>query len=115
MYQSAYSDVMTVSGSAGRRREREALDRALNLLNEARATGLRSACGAEAVFFTNRVWSYLIEDLSLSENELPEGVRADLISIGFFIIRRLEAVRVGDTTALDDVVEVMSLIRDGLE
>jgi flagellar biosynthesis activator protein FlaF len=114
MYQTAYSDIIEAGSSASRRREWEALDRSIALLREARAQGFRTPRGAEAIFFTNRVWSFMIEDLSLADNDLPEDVRANLISIGIYVIRQLGTVRAGDAAAADDIIEVTTLIRDGL-
>jgi flagellar biosynthesis activator protein FlaF len=114
MYHSAYAEIMDAGNGASRRREREALDRAITLMGEARQQGPRSVRGAEAIFYTNRVWAFLVEDLSLSDNDLPDEVRANLISLGIYVIRKLDAVRAGDAEALDDIIDITLLIRDGL-
>ncbi|MCU0831068.1 MAG: flagellar biosynthesis regulator FlaF [Rhizobiaceae bacterium] len=115
MYHSAYADIMDAGSSVSRRREREALDRAITLMQQAREQGPRSPRGAEAIFYTNRVWAFLVEDLSLADNDLPDEVRANLISLGIYVIRKLGAVRGGDTEALDDIIDITQLIRDGLQ
>jgi flagellar protein FlaF len=114
MYKSAYAEIIETGGAATRRREREALERSIDLLKQARAVGFRSPRGAEAVFYTNRVWSFMIEDLSLADNDLPEDVRANLISIGIYVIRQLDAVRSGQEDSADDIIEITGIIKDGL-
>ena len=42
----------------------------------------------EALFFVNRVWVRFIEDLGSPENELEQELRANLISIGIWVLRR---------------------------
>ena len=115
MYQSAYNDIMEAGAATTRMREKEALERSLTLLRQARETGFRSHRGAEAIYTTNRVWSFLIEDLSLSDNELPDAVRANLISIGIHVLKRLSDLRGGDTAAADDIIDITEIIQEGLK
>ncbi len=114
MYQSAYNDMMEAGASSTRLREKEALERSVVLLKLAREAGFRSLRGAEAIYTTNRVWSFLIEDLSLSDNELPDAVRANLISIGIHVLKRLADLRAGDTIAADEIIEITEIIQGGL-
>jgi flagellar biosynthesis activator protein FlaF len=114
MYQSAYQDIMEAGASSTRSREREALERSVVLLKLARETGFRSHRGAEAIYTANRVWSFLIEDLSLSDNELPDEVRANLISIGIHVLKRLADLRAGEAEAVDDIIEITEIIQGGL-
>lgn len=115
MYQTAYADIIDAGSSATRRREREALDRSLRLLRDARAAGFRTPRGAEAIFYVNRVWSFMIEDLSLADNDLPDEVRANLISIGIYVIRALDRLRAGEENVADDIIDITTIIRDGLQ
>jgi flagellar biosynthesis activator protein FlaF len=114
MYQSAYNDIMEAGAASTRSREKEALERSLNLLRHARDVGFRSHRGIEAIYTTNRVWSFLIEDLSLSDNELPDAIRANLISIGIHVLKRLADLRAGESAAADDIIEITEIIQGGL-
>jgi flagellar biosynthesis activator protein FlaF len=114
MFASAYADTIEHSAVMSRSREREALQHSVALLQKARDSGFRTVAGAEAIYTANRVWSYLIEDLSLSENELPDEVRANLISIGIHVLRQLSRLRSGDTSAADDIIEITNIIEGGL-
>ena len=114
MYQSAYHDIMEAGASSTRMREKEALERSVELLKQARNVGFRSHRGIEAIYATNRVWSFLIEDLSLSDNELPDEIRANLISIGIHVLKRLADLRGGEAAAADDIIEITEIIQGGL-
>ena len=54
---------------------------------------MRSREAIEAVLFVRRLWGILIEDLARPENDLPQTLRADLISIGLWIMREAEQIR----------------------
>lgn len=114
MFQSAYNSISELGATTTRSREKEALARSVSLLRQAREAGYKTRCGADAIYMTNRVWSYLIEDLSLSDNELPDAVRANLISIGIHVLKRLSDLRGGDTDAADDIIEITEIIQEGL-
>jgi flagellar biosynthesis activator protein FlaF len=114
MLANSYADAVEQGGVASRARERAALARAADLLRAAQKAGLRTVAGAEAVYAVNRVWSFLIEDLSLSDNELPDDLRANLISIGIHVLRLLDRIRSGDSGAAEEVIEISDIIIGGL-
>jgi flagellar biosynthesis activator protein FlaF len=114
VFHSAYKNIAESGANTTRRRESEALERSVALLKLARDSGFRTHRGAEAIYTTNRVWSFLIEDLSLSDNELPDAVRANLISIGIHVLKRLSDLRAGEVGAADDIIEITQIIQGGL-
>ena len=65
--------------------------------------------------FTNRIWTYLLNDLADPENSLPDDLRASLISIGIWILRETDAVRLGDSDAIGEIKDITTIIRDGLK
>jgi flagellar protein FlaF len=69
----------------------------------------------EALHFTNRVWTALLEDLSSDENALPKELRANLISIGLWLLRETEDIRQGRSNNFDGLIEVSQIIRDGIQ
>ncbi len=69
----------------------------------------------EALHFLNRVWTSLIEDLGSPENALPKELRANLISIGLWLLREAEDVRQGRSDNFDGLIEVSQIIRDGIQ
>lgn len=115
MYQFSYSEIQEESGADAREREREALDRAIELMERAENAGIHSQATAEAIYATRTLWSILVEDLASPENSLSEDLRASLISIGLWVMREAEAIRLGRTKSFRGIIDVTAMIREGLE
>src|SRR5471030_2251696 len=115
MYQFSYAEVAEESPQEMRGMERQVLDQAVELLRIARATGPGSRELVDALFFTRRLWSIFMDDLANPENELPEELRAGLISIGIWMVKEIELIRSGKTTYLRAMIEITEIIRDGLK
>jgi len=115
MYQFSYADIQTDSIADAKDRERQLLDRSIDLLLAAQDAGLESHQAIEAIHFMNRVWTTFIEDLGSAENELPKELRANLISVGLWLLREGEAVRQGSSDNFDGLIEVSQIIRDGIQ
>ncbi|ALN74140.1 MULTISPECIES: flagellar biosynthesis regulator FlaF [unclassified Aureimonas] len=114
MYQFSYAEVTQDSSATAREREREALDRMVDALKRADAAGPRSREAIEAIYLTRNLWSILVEDLATPGNALPEELRASLISIGLWVMREAEAIRLGQRESFSTMIEVTTMIRDGL-
>ncbi len=115
MYQFSYADIQTDSVADAKDRERQLLTRSIDLLTAAAAAGRESMEAVEALHFTNRVWTAFIEDLSSSENALPKELRANLISIGLWLLREAEDIRQGRADNFEGLIEVSQIIRDGIK
>jgi flagellar biosynthesis activator protein FlaF len=115
MYQFSYAEVLDETPSGARERERLAIARSIELFEAAEQGGLRSREAIEAVLFARRLWGVLLEDLASVENDLPKALRADLISIGLWIMREAEAIRLEKSANFRGIIEVSAAIRDGLE
>lgn len=114
MHQFSYADIVGDAVSLSRQHEAMAMDRAVELLELAKPKGSRSREAIEAVLYLRRLWSYLIEDLAQPENDLPEALRADLISIGLWIIKEAEQIRRNESENFDGLIEINGIIRAGL-
>lgn len=115
MYQFSYAEVQKDDLAEAKDRERQLLTRSIELLTEAREKGARSREALDALFFLRRVWVRFIEDLGSSENELDAELRANLISVGIWIIKEGEKIRAGQSNNFDGIIEISSIIRDGLK
>jgi flagellar protein FlaF len=115
MYQFSYADIQTDSVADARDRERQLLTRSIEMLGKAMETGPRSQESMEAVHFVNRIWTVFLEDLGSAENELPQELRANLISIGLWLLREGEAIRQGRSHNYEGMIEVSQIIRDGIQ
>lgn len=114
MYQFTYAEVVEDSPQELRAREHDAIGRAVALLERAREAGPTSEEAEQALIYTRRLWSIFLEDLSGRGNDLPEDLRAQLISIGLWIMKEVERLRAGATQSFDDLIEINAIIRDGL-
>ncbi|MBO6718589.1 MAG: flagellar biosynthesis regulator FlaF [Rhizobiaceae bacterium] len=115
MYQFSYADIQTDSVADARDRERQLLTRSIEMLSLASEAGPRSPQAVEALHFVNRIWTTFLEDLGSEDNELPHELRANLISIGLWLLRETEAVRQGRSQNFEGIIEVSQIIRDGIQ
>jgi flagellar protein FlaF len=114
MYQFSYAEVLDETPQGARQRERQAIDRSIELLRAADKAGPQSRETVEALLFVRKLWGILIEDLAKTENDLPQQLRADLISIGLWVMRESEQIRLEKSTNFKGIIEVSQTIRDGL-
>ncbi|CDX28301.1 Flagellar biosynthesis regulatory protein FlaF [Mesorhizobium plurifarium] len=115
MYQFSYADIQTDSVADAKDRERQLLTRSIDMLAAAAAVGAESMEAVEALHFTNRIWTTFVEDLGSSDNALPKELRANLISIGLWLLRETEDIRQGRTNNFEGLIEVSQIIRDGIQ
>ncbi|MBU0585625.1 MAG: flagellar biosynthesis regulator FlaF [Alphaproteobacteria bacterium] len=115
MYQFSYADIQTDSVADAKDRERQLLTRSIDMLIAARAVGTDSMEAIEALHFMNRVWTSFVEDLGSPDNALPKELRANLISIGLWLLREAEEVRQGRSDNFEGLIEVSQIIRDGIQ
>jgi len=115
MYQLSYADIQTDSVADAKERERQLLSRSIEMLTAAAGAGTQSMQAVEALHFTNRVWTSFVDDLGSSDNALPKELRANLISIGLWLLREAEDIRQGRTDNFEGLIEVSQIIRDGIQ
>ncbi|HUI21608.1 MAG TPA: flagellar biosynthesis regulator FlaF [Methylocella sp.] len=115
MYQFSYSEYLSENFKNCRDRERLALEQAIGLLEKAEAIGPGSMQAAEALGFVSKLWNAFIQDLGDPENALPEPLRADLVSVGLWIIKETALIRSGQSQNFRGVIEICTMIRDGLK
>ncbi len=115
MYQFSYKEIMQDSTQDARARERQAMERAIELLELAQRKGIKSMEAAAALNYLNRLWHLFIDDLAKPENDLPDALRAELISIGIWITNEINRMRLGKTENFNGLIEICAIIRDGLK
>jgi flagellar protein FlaF len=114
MYQFSYNEILEDSTQDARARERQAMQRAVELLELGQAKGVKSMEAAEALIYLNKLWHIFIGDLAKSENDLPDALRAELISIGIWITNEINRMRLGKSDSFGGLIEICTIIRDGL-
>ena len=115
MYEFAYNEVIEDSRQTMRARERQAMDRVVEMLRTAQEKGPLSRERIEALYYLRRLWTIFIDDLNDPNNELPEQLRAGIISIGIWMMKEIERVRGRLTDDMTPMIEINELIRDGLK
>jgi flagellar biosynthesis activator protein FlaF len=114
MYEFAYNEIVEESSRSMRAQEARALDRIIAQLEEAKPFGPRSREGIRALYQLRTLWTVFLDDLQGAENGLPAQLRAQLISIGIWIIKEIERLRGGVNSDLTPLIEINQIIRDGL-
>ncbi|MEI7601821.1 MAG: flagellar biosynthesis regulator FlaF [Aestuariivirga sp.] len=114
MYEVSYMAMLEDTTEQIRDNERRAFDNAIALLKRAQTSGRGTRDSVEALLFVNRLWTLLLEDLADPGNGLPEALRASLISIGIWVLRRSEDIRQGHVEDFSALIEVSETIRNGL-
>lgn len=115
MYKFAYAELLDETPKLAREREVQAIERSIALLELAQAAGPKSREATEAIHFVNRLWSIFIEDLALPENDLPKELRANLISVGLWIMKEADSIRAGKSKNFKGIIEVSNIIAEGLK
>lgn len=114
MYNFSYAETLEDICADTRGNECQAIGMIVDQLTMAKEKGRRSREAIEAMYNTRRVWAYFIDDLSNERNELPVSLRADLISIGLWVMKELDAIRLERSENFDGLIQINTMIRDGL-
>ena len=114
MYQHSYAEVLEDDQQEGRRIEAEALDTVVTMLMRASRLPSPSIDGVHALHLTRELWMILMRELARDDNALPETLRASLISIGIWILKEADAIRLGTSTNYAGIADICAIVRDGL-
>src|SRR5262245_5147306 len=110
----AYEAVAEDSGREARARERQALSLGIDRL-ERLQNGLFSGEDlVESFLYIRRLWAVFIEDLAHPENGLPDQLRADIISVGVWVVKEADRLREERSNDVKQLIEINRLIRDAL-
>lgn len=114
MYKFSYEEAMSDAGLRQRENERLAIEQSIALLKSAERAGVNSREAVEAIFYLNRLWSYLLEHVAKADNALPDELRAKIISIGIWLLREAEAVSNGKSKNFAGLIEISAVMAEGL-
>lgn len=115
MYQFSYNEIMEDGVADAKERERQVLERSMDLLAKARDAGRYGRESIEAIYYTRRVWIRFVEDLKQPDNQLGMELRANLISIALWILRECDRIRQRESENYQGIIDVATIIRDGLK
>jgi len=114
MHAFSYAEIVEDSGPSARARDGRALDIAIKLMKRAEECGPDSIESVEAFYYSTRLWTAFIEDLGQPENGLAQDLRAALISVGIALLREVQLIRDGGSTSFAHMIEISSIVREGL-
>ena len=109
----SYDDILADSGAEARAVEAELLGRSAALMRAADREGAGTGERIEASRYAERLWSHLLDDLGSPANALDPALRADLISIGIFVMRASAEAARGERS-FAACVDITEQLRDGL-
>lgn len=115
MYMKHYERVAEDTSERIRSDEIRAIEHSIDLMKRARDSDMAAREVVEAVFFLNRLWCVLLEDLASRDNALPEKLRAKLISIGIWMLRSAEDIRQNKLASFESPISISQIIAVGLK
>ncbi|MCP3464119.1 MULTISPECIES: flagellar biosynthesis regulator FlaF [unclassified Bradyrhizobium] len=110
----AYEAVVEDSSLEARSRERMALTLGIDRMERLGKGHFSAEDLVETLLYVRRLWAIFIEDLSHPENGLPEQLRADIISIGLWVVKEADRLRAEKSNDVAQLVEINRVIRDAL-
>jgi flagellar protein FlaF len=113
-WEEAYEVVVEDGSREAKAREREALSQAIERLERLQEGFSSIEDLVVGLLFVRRLWIVFIEDLSHPENGLPEKLRADIISVGLWVIKEADRLREEKSNDMTGLIEINRLIRDAL-
>lgn len=111
----AYETVVEDSGYEARGRERQALSLGIERLERLQNEHYSMEDQVQSLLYVRRLWTIFIEDLAHPENGLPEQLRADIISIGLWVVKEADRLREQRSNDVMQLVEINRMIRDALQ
>ena len=110
----AYETVVDDSGYEARSRERQALSLGIDRLERIQGAHFSFEDLVESLLYVRRLWTIFIEDLAHPDNGLPDKLRADIISIGLWVVKEADRLREQRSNDVVQLIEINRLIRDAL-
>lgn len=114
MYQASYAEVVADSAGSARAHEWRALDKAVVLLRSADGSQPTSPVRREALVYTSQLWGFFIKSLASPDNDLPDQLRADLMSVGLGVMKEAGRADTDEQTNFAWLAEICGIVRDGL-
>jgi flagellar protein FlaF len=115
MYRFSYAEVVEDAPRECRQREYDVFDRAIELLKAAEGLPSRSPQMSEAIEFLQRLWTALVKDLAHPDNDLPDKLKAQLISIGFWVMGETGRIAFSEHNDLTALIDINTMIQEGLK
>lgn len=110
----AYEAVVDDSGYEARGRERQALSLGIDRLERLQKGRASFEDQVQSLLYVRRLWTIFIEDLAHPENGLPEKLRADIISIGLWVVKEADRLREEKSNDVMQLIEINRMLFDDI-
>ena len=114
MTSEAYEAFAEDSNLEARGRERRALSVGIDRLEQLQTGASNRDERIESLLYIRRLWATFIEDLASPENALPDRLRADIISIGLWVLKEADRLLEEKSNDMMQLIDINRLIRDAL-
>ena len=114
MQADTYVQMRQTAPEFARDQERLAFDAGIRLMEAAQGTANDSQQTLDAVRHMQRLWSFLIKDLSDPSNDLSDDLKANLISIGLWVLKETDAILAGTKDNWSGLIDINRTVREGL-
>ena len=114
MFEFSYGEMVEDSPQVLRERERGAMTRGIEMLRKAQESGPSSRDAIDALHYLRQLWTIFLDDMREPHNELPNALKAGIVSIGIWVMKQIDRVRNGELTDLTTLIEINEIVRDGL-
>ena len=111
---SSYAEILDDSAVESRSRESRAMRLSITAMEEADADRVNNVKRSTEIYTVSRLWSALLEDIASPQNAYPAELKAQIISIGIFILRECEALRRDTRRDFETLTEICRIIEKGL-
>ncbi|AHA27760.1 flagellar biosynthesis regulator FlaF [Candidatus Liberibacter americanus] len=110
-----YNEIVQGSSEEARKRELWIINESISLLSNAKECEKNSIEIVKALFYTTRVWTIFVQDLISENNQLPNDLKLNLISIGLWILEECALIRRNKSDNYQGIIDISAQIRDGLK
>lgn len=114
MQADTYVQMRQTAPAFARNQERQAFDAGIALMEAAQGNANDSQRSIDAVRHMQRLWSFLIKDLADPSNDLSDELKANLISIGLWVLKETDAILAGTSANWNGLIDINRTVREGL-
>lgn len=115
MVNNAYLDMLEDDQQDALSRETEIFSEAQSLIKHCMTDPADKIARVKAIHFNQRMWNVLIDDLADNENQHAAEFKAQLISVGIFVLKHLQEMRNSPDIGFGIIPDINTAIQNGLE
>ena len=110
-----YDEVLEDAPSERRMLEAAVLNRSISAMRQADGPMAAPGKRLDTLLEVTRLWSLLLEDLGNDDHPLDPQLRANLLSIGIFVLKHCDKMRDDRAVSFGPVIEITEQLVIGLK